>query len=561
LKTELKDFQKETINWMNEMEKKVGGGLLLNEPGTGKTVCCLGLTREKEKVLVVCPAGVVDNWISEIKKHKKMEVNPKIIKYHGANREYNPNPELEEPTIVITSYTVLANEWKAETKFLENQFDRIILDEAHYIRNRSSTYFKSCKVLKGTVKWIVTATPIFNKERDLYAYFDFLEIPIEISKGGTIFSGFRELRELVKRYSICKTKKELKITKNKEEQVLKLDFNEDEYQFYTAFREYSSIRLDLLYRKMKMTTNARLRGIITSNLLTYILRLKQCCNHPMLVVNSLERTAKTSSIKEATDVLKFYSTNKMVEEDCAICYERQSDTILECGHKFCNSCITQMTNMNHTRCPMCRRELVIKEITFAGSAGRPEGGASELSSHAKTTSSKIKELVKLINSCLEEKVVVVSQWTSMLDIAKETDELKSIPSIDLRGGMTLEEKQEAIRQFRENDSIRVCYLSLTSSAEGIDLTVANKMIFLDMWWNEAKMIQASDRIHRIGQKRDVQIYILQITSSIEEDIYKMAKCKGQLSNILTRSWKGCNYEVSMIENIIKSLRMEVKRTS
>lgn len=567
LKSELKDFQKETVDWMKSMEGKCGGGLLLNEPGTGKTVCCLSLTQHHDRVLVVCPAGVVNNWITEIEKHKNDQFNVRVVKYHGPNR-----PEFtsasgkdtgsvcrpEGTTIVITSYTVLVNEWKAETPFLENNFNRIILDEGHYIRNKGSTYFKSCKALKGTAKWVVTATPIFNKEKDLYAYFDFLEIPVDTCKGGNVLFGLRNLREIVKRYSICKTKDALNITKKKEEVVVKLEFKEEELQFYNAFREYSSIRIERLYKKMKMTSNARLRGMITSNMLSYILRLKQCCNHPLLVVRSLERIAKTTSITQATEVLRYYSTNKMVEEDCAICYERQTDTILTCGHKFCHQCISQIINSGHQqcRCPMCRRELVVSE--YHNSTTEMESDSyKDVSSMSSSKIDKVIDMVKEYSS----KIVIVSQWTGMLDILKENSYMKMLKGVDLRGGMSLDEKAESIRQFRDDDTIRVCYMSLTSSAEGIDLTVANKMIFLDMWWNDAKMIQASDRIHRIGQKENVYIYILQMTESIEEDIYKMAKGKGQLANILTRSWKGRHYEVSMIENVLKSLRIEFRTSS
>ena len=72
LKTELKNFQKQTVEWMIAQETKYQGGLLFNEAGTGKSICCLDLVSKtnSKPTLILCPAGVVTNWENEILKHK-----------------------------------------------------------------------------------------------------------------------------------------------------------------------------------------------------------------------------------------------------------------------------------------------------------------------------------------------------------------------------------------------------------------------------------------------------------------------------------------------------------
>ena len=69
IKTTLKSFQVDTVKWMCEHEDKYDGGLLLNDAGTGKSISVLAtIVKSPVKTLIVCPAGLVDNWINEIKK-------------------------------------------------------------------------------------------------------------------------------------------------------------------------------------------------------------------------------------------------------------------------------------------------------------------------------------------------------------------------------------------------------------------------------------------------------------------------------------------------------------
>ena len=83
-----------------------------------------------------------------------------------------------------------------------------------------------------------------------------------------------------------------------------------------------------------------------------------------------------------------------------------------------------------------------------------------------------------------------------------------------------------------------------SSAEGINLTAANNMIILDTWWNQSKMTQVCDRIHRIGQTKNVNIYKLSITgeNSIEQRIISLISKKERLKNLIIKQWNIDNVE-------------------
>jgi SNF2 family DNA or RNA helicase len=95
-----------------------------------------------------------------------------------------------------------------------------------------------------------------------------------------------------------------------------------------------------------------------------------------------------------------------------------------------------------------------------------------------------------------------------------------------------------------------------SSAEGINLTAANNLVLLDMWWNDSKMLQVSDRVHRIGQKREVNIYRMKVggENSIEERVNRLIMKKEKLKNLILKNWEIKdidNYDDDWIKTPIK----------
>eukprot|EP00026_Physarum_polycephalum_P017831 Phypoly_transcript_19185.p1 GENE.Phypoly_transcript_19185~~Phypoly_transcript_19185.p1 ORF type:complete len:220 (+),score=65.89 Phypoly_transcript_19185:69-662(+) len=84
--------------------------------------------------------------------------------------------------------------------------------------------------------------------------------------------------------------------------------------------------------------------------------------------------------------------------------------------------------------------------------------------------------------------------------------------------------------FQNDPSIKVCLLSLLAGAEGITLTVSRKLYHVDPWWNPAKSTQASDRVHRIGQERDVEIVHLHVADTIEDSIRELQEKKKRVAS-------------------------------
>ena len=158
-------------------------------------------------------------------------------------------------------------------------------------------------------------------------------------------------------------------------------------------------------------------------------------------------------------------------------------------------------------------------------------------------SSKVNELLRIIDEkrVLGEKIVVVSQWIKMLDIVKDIiiAKYQDIKIVSLQGDIPMKKRMESVDAFQNDKSIEICFVSLMSSAEGINLTAANNLVLLDTWWNDSKMIQVSDRIHRIGQLRDVTIYKLVVggENSIEERVQRLVSKKAKIKNLIMNKWK------------------------
>ncbi|PIS02144.1 MAG: ATP-dependent helicase [Chlamydiae bacterium CG10_big_fil_rev_8_21_14_0_10_42_34] len=130
-----------------------------------------------------------------------------------------------------------------------------------------------------------------------------------------------------------------------------------------------------------------------------------------------------------------------------------------------------------------------------------------------------------------QKVVIFSQYLEMLSIIESYLKKKGIGFATIKG--STRDRPEQLRRFREDPDCEVFTASLLAAGVGIDLTAGSIVIHYDRWWNPAKENQATDRVHRIGQNRGVQVFKLVTKNSIEEHIHEMIeRKKGLLEDII-----------------------------
>lgn len=174
-------YQREGVQWLLKQERHVTGpkgGFLCDEMGLGKTVQLIAmmLGNPKKRSLLIVPKSLITQWVQEI---GKFAPGLAVRVYDGPKRELDDallcDPEAR--SVTIAPYSVLSAKGRkpeAKTPLHNPRWDRIILDEAHEIRNKRSKIFKNVCTLKTEVRWIVTGTPVFNSMEDFVSLCMFL---------------------------------------------------------------------------------------------------------------------------------------------------------------------------------------------------------------------------------------------------------------------------------------------------------------------------------------------------------------------------------------------------
>lgn len=148
--------------------------------------------------------------------------------------------------------------------------------------------------------------------------------------------------------------------------------------------------------------------------------------------------------------------------------------------------------------------------------------------YKKYSSGKWELFIELLSEARDsgQKVVIFTQYLAQLTIFELYLKEHHIGYALIRGSTT--NRGEEVRRFQEDKSCEVFLGSIQAAGLGIDLTAGSIVIHYDRWWNAARENQATDRVHRIGQTRGVQVFKLVTRSTFEEHINAMIEEKGKL---------------------------------
>lgn len=139
---------------------------------------------------------------------------------------------------------------------------------------------------------------------------------------------------------------------------------------------------------------------------------------------------------------------------------------------------------------------------------------------------------ELLNEALgsDLKIVVFTQYLGMMDLIGLWLKEKNVGFVELRGDTP--DRAARIQKYADDSETKVFLCSLLAGSLGIDLTAGSVCIHFDRWWNPARENQATDRLHRLGQTRGVQVFKLQIPGTIEDRIASIIQSKTELSDAL-----------------------------
>ncbi len=605
---ELHNHQKTGVQWMIDRErsdaKHVRGGILMDEPGLGKTLTTLCLIKaspldKQRPTLIICPANLIRVWEDEIRdKFPKNTFN--FCSYYTNKRHLIKNEDYMKTDIILTSYSIMIREWDkkqrdftAESIFRE-MFGRIILDEAHHIRNKETLTSRTITQLIAERYWCITATPVYNQIDDFFPLFSFMCIdPFQNNYSMWVHEivrpmintqlGKKNLNKYLMPITLRRTKAILDLpTLYIHNEVI--DLTELENDFYQSLFYFSRERVRKIFQfmnKLKMERTFQdpeeYKGdksltVANSSLLSLILRLRQACVCPSMVLRGMKRLqtpinskcqtdpeyklsllSSTEEVKRGAIILKQYTEGKYAGDECSICMnEIASHAAIPCNHICCESCwdiLFKTTN----RCPHCRRSVYsytplekrVKELEHYEDARKQL--EDEIEECNKSTMEIKKTVEQILPSKIDwvlthiktiaynEKVLIVSQWTKILDIFEIylKEYLPTVRYCRLDGKVAPMRRMEIVEHFQTTPETRICLVSLSSSAEGITMTAATRVYHLDPWWNAPKDYQMSNRAHRIGQTKDVHIHHIYAKNTIEDNMQSMRTQKKQISDVAT----------------------------
>lgn len=172
--SELRQYQKDGLGWLNFLCDMDAGGILADDMGLGKTVQGLALillrkqkNQLKQPVLVISPTSVVPNWMNEA---QRLTPSLRVLKLTGSDR-FERFKEIPNNDIVITSYALLLRDIDSLSL---SDWSIIILDESQYIKNPTTSLSKAVARLRAKARFCFTGTPVENNLRELWSQFNFL---------------------------------------------------------------------------------------------------------------------------------------------------------------------------------------------------------------------------------------------------------------------------------------------------------------------------------------------------------------------------------------------------
>jgi superfamily II DNA or RNA helicase len=146
-------------------------------------------------------------------------------------------------------------------------------------------------------------------------------------------------------------------------------------------------------------------------------------------------------------------------------------------------------------------------------------------------SSKLQRLAELFDECFDEagrKVVLFSEWTTMLDLIEPLLTKRKLDYVRLDGSVPQKKRQELVHEFQTNPDCKL-FITTNAGSVGLNLQAANTVINVDLPWNPAVLEQRIGRAHRMGQTQPVQVYVLVTEGTLEENLLQTLSAKKDLA--------------------------------
>lgn len=302
LRAELRNYQKEGLNWLSFLGEFGFGGCLADDMGLGKTVQMLAyflLQIERGNTdpnLVVLPTSLLFNWEREI---AKFAPDLRFKSIYGPNRKTSA-VKFDRYDVFLTTYGTLISDISV---LKEVRFNCIVLDESQAIKNPGSQRYKSVRLLKGNQRFVLTGTPVENNTFDLYAQLSFVmpgflgsvrrfsedySIPIDRFQDT---QRARELQQKIHPFVLRRTKKQVaQELPEKTEMVIFCEMGKEQRRIYDTYKRE--------FQRFLTNADEGQLGETNMHILQGLMKLRQVCNSPALLSDDGYFGAESAKLEE-----------------------------------------------------------------------------------------------------------------------------------------------------------------------------------------------------------------------------------------------------------------------
>ncbi|KAI1273078.1 SNF2 family N-terminal domain-containing protein [Xylaria sp. FL0933] len=565
------------------------GGIIADPMGLGKTLTVIALVatdlqeghfveyeipevEPNHATLIVVPPPLIDSWEEQLSQH----VNHGHLTWRRHHGKFRLMDSLETQSVhlVLTTYHTVSAEWKSgrnsdQSVLFSTNWKRVVLDEAHFIRNTASRMAKAICDLPSDIRWAVTGTPIQNRLSDLAALLKFLRVsPYDDTKRFDAEISYlwksRQAEEAVNRLktlSRCLILRRPKATINLPSRTdlrYPVNFTTDERTLYDDVKTQTIATM----RQASSRVTPRFINVIQQiNMMRLIcnLGLHFSSRHEHMVISTSASSHSSPQIPGWESIAQetFNFQCETAPLTCEMCgsFTSLTETLLEdsgapprplfaqCLRYICSDCVHQpQRGLRSVTCghnpPHPVATVLVNQSAFEEEAIQTNVPHTSISSCA-GLSSKVTALVRDLSCQAEDvKSIVFSTWRMTLDVVEQGLEKANIKHLRFDGKVPQKERKGIIDGFRKDPAVKVLLLTLTCGVVGLTLTEATRAYLMEPHWNPTMEEQALARVHRLGQKKEVTTIRFYIRDTFEERVMELQKKKEDLAGLLLDSQTG-----------------------
>lgn len=494
LYAKLFEYQRTGIKWLSQLDTQGTGGILGDEQGLGKTcqICsflgALKCSNRLKTSLIVCPATTLSIWVEELNRWHA-PIRAYVLHSSGSAKsvaQWSTGKivlkALQEGDVIITTYQGLRLQ---RSMLLPHKWGYVILDEGHKLKNPDADITLVAKQLQTTHRIIVSGTPIQNNLKELWSLFDF----VYPGRLGT-------LPMFQNQFSIPINAGGYANASNMQVQMA--------YRCAMVLKE--SIAPYLLRRLKKDVAKqlpSKTEQVLFCNLTPAQTQLYENYLSKPEVIDIINGRASGRKGRDSGSVKQTFGLIRMLQHICnhPLLFENK-----RASNEGYEVDVASSTN------PTFRLSTVDTLVAASG---------------------KLQVLRAILRKWRDQghRALVFSQSKQMLSILESLMHGEGYPYLRMDGDTSVKKRGPLIARFNDKKSNLFVFLLTTKvGGVGINLTGANRVVLFDPDWNPSNDSQARERAWRIGQKKDVTIYRLITSGTIEEKIYHRQIFKQYLTN-------------------------------